>query len=123
MYTRDIENFYTKYTIFINPLLNIKLQDLSNVTWFEDPTSKWGSFNSYDLFSKGQKTVLIHFAWEGFSFNPLPNNKILDKSKLKAFADDKIEFDEIMIFVFDRVENIVGKGENTFSSFPTMFSE
>ena len=53
------------------------------------------------------------------SFNPLPNDKILDWSKLKAFADDK--------FVLESVENIVGKGENVglpaFSPFPTMFSK
>ena len=58
-------------------------------------------------------------------FNPLPNDKILDCSKLKAFADDKIKVFEMMIFVFDRVENIVGKGENAgyqhFLLFPTMF--
>ena len=30
----------------------------------------------------------------------------------KHFADDKLNFAEIIIFFFDRVENIVGKGEN-----------
>ena len=42
----------------------------------------------------------------------LPNDKISDRSKLKAFADDKINVIEKMKFVFGRVENIVGKGEN-----------
>ena len=37
-----------------------------------------------------------------YIFNSLPNNKIL-----KAFADDKINVSQIMISVFDRVENIV----------------
>ena len=36
---------------------------------------------------------------------------MLDWSRLKAFAD-KIKLVEIMIFVPNRVENIVGKGEN-----------
>ena len=37
----------------------------------------------------------------------LPNDKILDWSKLKVFADDKNDLQlETMIFVFDRVENI-----------------
>ena len=45
--------------------------------------------------------------------NSLPNNKILDCSKLKVFADDKMKLAKMMIFVLDRVENIVGKGENT----------
>ena len=43
----------------------------------------------------------------------LPNNKILDWSKLKAFADDKINKTEKFKFVLGRVENMVGKGENT----------
>ena len=37
--------------------------------------------------------------------------KKLDVTKLKAFADDKIHVAQ-MISDFDRVENIVGKGEN-----------
>ena len=45
-------------------------------------------------------------------FNSLPNVKILDRSKLKAFAEDKINVTEILKFVLERVENIVGKGEN-----------
>ena len=47
-----------------------------------------------------------------FTINSLPNNKILDVTKLKAFADNKINVAQVMISVFDRVENIVGKGEN-----------
>ena len=45
-------------------------------------------------------------------FNPLPDDKILDWSKLKAFADYKFSITKLKIPVFDRVENIVGKGEN-----------
>ena len=45
-------------------------------------------------------------------FNSLPNEKILDWSKLKAFADDKINVTEKWKFVLGRVENIVEKGEN-----------
>ena len=44
--------------------------------------------------------------------NSLPNNKILDQSKLKGFADNKINMAQKLKFVFGRVENIVGKGEN-----------
>ena len=44
--------------------------------------------------------------------NSNPNNKILDEVKLNAFADDKIIVAQMKISVFDRVENIVGKGEN-----------
>ena len=46
------------------------------------------------------------------SFNPLPNDKFLDWSKLKAVADDKSNVAAKLKFVLGRVENIVGKGEN-----------
>ena len=39
----------------------------------------------------------------------LPNDKVLDWSKLKVFADGKIK---TMYFVFDVVEKTVGNGEN-----------
>ena len=45
------------------------------------------------------------------TFNPFPYNKILDQTKLKAFADDKLNVTKMIISVFDRVESIVGKGE------------
>ena len=44
--------------------------------------------------------------------NSLPNDKILDLSKLKVFADDKIIATQKLKFVLERIENIVGKQEN-----------
>ena len=41
--------------------------------------------------------------------NPLPNDKFLDRSKLKDLADDKMNVTEELKFVLGRVENIVGK--------------
>ena len=46
------------------------------------------------------------------TFNFLPNDKILDWSKLKAFADDNVNLTQKWKFHLGRVENIVGKGEN-----------
>ena len=43
--------------------------------------------------------------------NPLPNNKILDSSKLKELADDNFKFDENGRKFLKWVENTVGKGE------------
>ena len=37
---------------------------------------------------------------------PSSNDKISAWSKLKAFADDKIKVDKVMIFIIGRVENI-----------------
>ena len=45
-------------------------------------------------------------------YNCLPNDIFLDWSKLKAFADDKINVNKNLKFVLERIENIVGKGEN-----------
>ena len=45
-------------------------------------------------------------------FNSLPKDNILDFTKLKAFAHNKITEAQMMISVLDNVENIVGKGEN-----------
>ena len=65
--------------------------------------------------------------WAIFFFNSLPNGKILDVTKLKAFVEDKINIAQITISVFDRVENIVGKGESAayqhFLLFPQCFQK
>ena len=61
------------------------------------------------------------------ALNSLPNDKILEWSKLKAFADDKINVTEKLKVVLGRVENIVGKGENAgyqhFFLFPQCFQK
>ena len=44
-------------------------------------------------------------------FNPLPNDNILDWSKLKQFADDNFKFDENSRQFSKQVENTLGKGE------------
>ena len=58
-------------------------------------------------FSDMSKGVIV---WEWV--NSLPNNKILDRSKLKAFADINLP-KMIIFFVFDRLESIVRNVENT----------
>ena len=45
-------------------------------------------------------------------FNCLPNDKFLDCTKFKTFADNNSNVAQMVISVFDRVENIMGKGEN-----------
>ena len=57
---------------------------------------------------------------------PLPDDKILDWSKLKAFADDKLNVTQNIKVVFHRIEN-VGKIENAgyqhFLLFPHCFQK
>ena len=48
-----------------------------------------------------------------FALNSLPNDQILDLRNLKAFADNKINVSEKLKFVSVRLEDILGKGENT----------
>ena len=59
--------------------------------------------------------------------NSLRKEENLEWSKLKAFADDIINFIEMIISLSYGVENIVGKGENAglpaFSLISTMFSK
>ena len=59
--------------------------------------------------------------------NLFPDDKNLTLSKLKAFADDKINVTQMIISVFNRAENIVGKGENVgyqhFLLFPQCFEK
>ena len=49
----------------------------------------------------------------------------MDITKLKAFADNKVNIAKMTISLFDRVENTVGKGENAgnqhFLHFPQGF--
>ena len=48
-----------------------------------------------------------------FMFNSLPDDKILNLLKLKAFADDKSNVTKMNKVVSEWIESIVGKGENT----------
>ena len=52
----------------------------------------------------------------------MTNDKILNWSKLKAFADDKIDLNEKLKLVFERIENKVGKGEDILVSSNFSFS-
>ena len=48
----------------------------------------------------------------GKDSTPLPDDKILALSKMKAFADGTLNVTQNSMSVFHRVENIVGKEEN-----------
>ena len=48
-----------------------------------------------------------------FTITSLPNDDFFDWTKFKTLTEDNFIIAKIMISVFGRVENIVGKGENT----------
>ena len=53
------------------------------------------------------------YLWsKGLRVITLPNDKIQDQSKLKAFADNNFNVALVVQFFLDKIENIVGKGEN-----------
>ena len=55
------------------------------------------------------------FEWKSSkcsAVNSLPNSQFYGFSKLKAFADKKINVTENWKFILRKKENIVGKGEN-----------
>ena len=60
-------------------------------------------------------------------YNPLQDDKILDSSKLKGFADDNFKFEENGRKLFKPVENTVGKEEiarhEQFLLFPQCFQK
>ena len=39
-------------------------------------------------------------------FNPIQNDKILDQTKLKAFADDILDVTKMIVSAFDRVKTL-----------------
>ena len=60
-------------------------------------------------------------------FNSFPNDKFLDSSKLKEFADDNFKFDESGRKLSEQVENTEGKEEiaryKQFLLFPQCFQK
>ena len=89
--------------------------------------ARYKQFLLFPVFSKGlfptASTGVIVWEW----VNSLLNDKSFNLSKLKAFADEKINVAQNLKFVYDRVENIVGKGENAgyqhFLLFPQCFQK
>ena len=57
----------------------------------------------------------------GVRVNSLLNDKTLAWSKLKAFADDKLDVVKMMISLFESLENTVEKGENAGYQFSKAF--
>ena len=78
---------------------------------FKMNEGKWHYFWNIPRRFKKKRHLLIDLKWQ-ISFNPLPNDNILDWFNFKPFADNKINVSENMKIVLGRLENIVGKREN-----------
>ena len=119
----NIYIFFTKKEVYKNRLYLQKDQELTFLTSLISKHLQTRGLRLLHSCLKRQHFLLFRQCFQKtsqsqsskLSVNSLPNIKILDWSNLKAFADNKIKLAKMMIFfffVFDRVENIVGKGEN-----------
>ena len=55
--------------------------------------------------------------------NSLLNNKCFEWAKFKTFPDDNFKVTKMTIVVFDRVENVIGKGENACYQYFLLFPQ
>ena len=113
-------------------------------TWEEEKFLKMSnfSFSHSNFYAFGDLSVIFIIlkiifcllsVWKNLKFfiwervNPFPNNKILDSSKLKEFADDNFKFDENGTKFSEWLENTVGKSEiahyEQFLLFPQYFQK
>ena len=91
----------------------------------QDQTMFCATWSWLSLSAKGPWVVIfslkINLVPDNHVFESLPNDKSLDRSKFKAFADYKINGILQQLFFLGWVENIVGRGENlviSIFSFP-----
>ena len=87
--------------------------------WYFDKGTKYRCSNRED--------TLLFLGQDRHRLNPLPEDKILDRSKLKQSADDSFKFDENSRKFSKRVENTVGKEETAryeqFLLYPQCFQK
>ena len=90
---------------------------------FADNSSKLAQM--IGLFVDREKKTLqnANLLFDNINFNSFPNDKILDGTKLKAFADEKVNVAQMMISLCYRVENTVGKGESAGSQHFLLFPQ
>ena len=108
--------------------MQLKCQNLSSIVKNIVGKGKIAGHLHFLLFLQSfQKTLFWTFYHTNPTFNSLPNNKTLNMTKSKVFADHKLNITKITISSFGRVENTVGKGRKcwlpAFSPFPTVFSK
>ena len=98
-----------------------------NYEWCLDiqKIQRWRQVSSRVCFRGLRRLTLVDSVLK--SINPFPNDKFLESSKLKEFADDNFNFDEDDWKFSKRIENTVGKGEiarnEQFLLFPQCFQK
>ena len=109
--------------------MHIKFEDVQAIDdklIFQTSRKCSKNFNQREI-SHRHHEVELWFFHNALCINPLPNDKILDWSKFKVFADVKINVNQKLKFTMGRVEHIAGKGENAgyqhFLLFPQCFQK
>ena len=103
-----------------------RILHISSLLFAERPSSGKRSDGTFcDL----QKNLMYHYIYQKcnktatqmlklsypdqcYASNSLPNDNSLDLTKFKAFADNNLNVAKMVISVFDRTENTLGKEEN-----------
>ena len=92
--------------------------------WVENTAGK-GEIACYEQFLLFSQYSLRTCKNQGLFGNglTLQNDKILDWPILKVSADDNLNVTKMMISLYDKVGNIVGKGENASYQHFLLFSQ
>ena len=77
--------------------------------WLQSNPYLLKSFPSVHIFCLVALLKTLQWDKMKVNLNPLPSDKILVLTKLKAFADEKLNVAKMTISLFDRVENTLGK--------------
>ena len=69
------------------------------------------------VIATGVIVELVHNSWitDFLPFTPLPNDKILDVTKFKAFADDKLNASKLIVFSLTEWKTLWEKEKMLFS--------
>ena len=96
---------YMYSNIYFFPVLQQSLQKSSAGLW---------KVQSEGIYNRNVNHLLANEGWMHFLvnyINSLPNDKILDWSKSKDFAEDNLKFDENGGNLYKKDWNTVGEGE------------
>ena len=105
-------------------MLRLPRYNLNNV---ENGIKNYTINQPEDKMKETQKCKYVFGCKKNVRINTLPDDKILDWSKMKRFADNNFKFDENSRKFSKRVEHTVGKGEiaryEQFLLFPQCFQK
>ena len=112
---------YEQFLLFPQCFQKVCFTSKGVIVWEWVKQRKKSIYLAYEITLERNQQLEHTFRY--ITLNSLPKDEVLELSKLKAFADDKIDVTQKLKFGLQRIENIVGKGENAFSPFPSMFSK